>query len=255
MDEGIIVHMTEEMQKLIGLYQTDTPARRGKLYGLALLRTIDNPRKVSRALKIGTDKRSYTQAIRPLYQEYAFVFTDETHHFLRLDIRTFLRQQLRAQRKKQEVAKIIARIYENQQQQLYELEEEKEYQDLRMRLRDEEWIEACLDLLEAQFWADPCAAVSHAISFLLAASLYHPHLVYEIADIGSFFVDEMEVPQRSWWSYACQSFGLFAASLPSYEKIKALYALRELIVREKLGVSTLFAPYSQQLLAAPAPST
>ena len=242
--------MNQKMRQLIDQCLADTSSRRAKLYGLALLRAINDPRKVSHALGIGKDKRGYTQAFRALYQSYDFVFTDETHQYFHADIRDFLRQRLLARRNEAEVSELITRIHRNQQQQLHNIEQAQTYQDLRARLRDDNWVGTFLDLLEAQFWANPSTGIAYAISFLLAASLYHPHLIYEVVDIGTFFVGEMESPQRDWWSGICQSFNLSASPLQPQEKIKAVNNIKDRIIREKLFIPPPFTTYSQQLIAA-----
>lgn len=241
--------MIEHTQKLILQLLGDTPTRRAKLYGLALLRSIRVPRTVSQSLGL-KNKNTYTQAFRSLYQDYDFAFTDASHQYLQEEIRVFLRNHLLARRTESEIYKIIRHIYENQQKRLYKLEEIYAYQDLRTRLNDEEWIEAFLDMIEAQFWVDPSMGVTYAISLFLAANLYQPHFVHEVVSIGSFFADEMISPHRDWWSKICQSFNLFESPLRLYEKIEALNDMKYQITHRKLRLPALFTAFSQQLIAA-----
>lgn len=242
--------MIEQMQKLLDQCLVDTSTKRAKLYGLALLRTISKPRMVSQALGIGKDKRGYVQSFRAFYQDYAFIFTDETHQSMHEDVRDFLRQRLLAHRHEADVSELITRIYENQQRQLHNIEQSQTYPDLRTRLQDKDWVETFLNVLEAQFWADPSVGATYAISFILAASLYHPHLIDEVINMGAFFINEMESPQREWWSSICQSFSLLDSSLQPGERIKAVNDMKDRIARRKLLIPSPFTAYSQQLVAA-----
>lgn len=242
--------MVEQMQQLMAQYLADTPARREKLYGLALLRTIHDPKIVARTLGKGKDKYGFIQAFRPLYQDYAFIFTDETHESLRVDVRNFLRQFLLKQRHKQDIHKLITRIHENQQQRLLALEQMQTYPDLRSRLCNEGWVEAFLDVLEAQFWADPSLAITHAIFFLLAASLYQPHLMHEIVDMCVFFISEIEASLRERWSEICRGFNLDDSAPQPFAKLAAIDSLKTRMTRGNLLVPPIFAAYSQQFLAA-----
>src|SRR5258708_36108396 len=112
----------EQMQQLLEQCLADTLTNRTKLYGLALMRTIDRPQRVARALGKGKSRQSYNQAFHPIYQAYGYVFTDTPHQYFHPDVRDFLRRYLFDQRQKREISATIARIHNNQQQRLVGLE-------------------------------------------------------------------------------------------------------------------------------------
>src|SRR5579883_66005 len=243
-------YMTEQMRKLMQQCLTDTPARRAKLFGLASLRAIDDFQVVVRVMSKGTSIRSVTQALRLLYTDWASIFTDTTNRYLQTEIRDVLRRCLLEQLHEKEVYCLILSILNNQRQRLHELEQDQTYLDLRARFRDETWIETFLDFLEAQLWVDPSIGVTYAIPFMLGASLFHPHLIHDVANTCAFFAHKITAPQLEHWFDICRGFTLLGHEPQPQEKLSAIARVQTKMKSEASFIPSLFESYHQQLFAA-----
>ena len=243
--------VTARIRQLIAQHTSDTAAIRAKLYGLMLLRATDDPSKICDALGIGKRNRSsYNKFFHQLYQDYDFVFTDDNKQCLQEDVRDFLRHYLLKLRKEQDVQAVIKRIYKNQERRFQQVEEQRTYQGMYDRLKDERWIEVFLDLIEAQLWIDPINGVCYGIALVVIASLYHSSLIKRIVDIVSFFMSEIALPQLDWWHCVLQGCSMLDPHLQVYKRVAALESMKELIERQKLVLPAPLATYSKHLVAA-----
>ena len=242
--------MRDDIDSLWAQSQADTRERRAKFYGLFLLRSILPPATVEQALGTSKNQGRYKQRFGFLHTDYTPIFSNENLLELHPEIRMEIRQRLLARHHEPEVTAVISLILRNQQEKMNVIETVDRYTDLRMRLRDSGWSRVFLDLLEARFWSDPTDAISTALPAFLAASLYQPEHLSVICELVTFFVEQIDFPQREWWDLVCHGFTIQGHNLPPGQMAQCLYEIRDLLQSGKLTLPEPFSSYQQTFLAS-----
>ncbi|HEY4035146.1 MAG TPA: tetratricopeptide repeat protein [Ktedonobacteraceae bacterium] len=206
--EGIHkMKLLDKMMQLYLLHAPNDPDERGKLYGLALLRRVDDPKAVIGALGLSSEeKSSYGNQLVWLQRRYSFVATQQGQPILHREVRSFLRQWLLAHRNEPEVTAVIQRIQETHLARLAELEKRRLYRDLPDRLGDDDWTEVYLDLIEVQFWFDIYEGIRYSLTFLLASAIYRCRAGYEVVNMGEYFEHHMKGSYGEWWRSVAQGW-------------------------------------------------
>src|SRR5258708_1475873 len=195
------------MMQLYLLHAPNDPNERGKLYGLALLRRVDDPQAVIGALGLSSEeKSSYGNELARLQRRYSFVATQQGQPILHREVRTFLRLWLLAHRNEPEVAAVVQRVQETYLTRLAELEKRRLYRNLYERLDDDDWTEGYLDLIEVQFWFDMYEGIRYGLTFLLAAAIYRRDAGYEVVSMGEYFARYMKGSYGVWWKSVRQAW-------------------------------------------------
>lgn len=240
--------MLEHLQAIFEQFQATTVHRRAQLYGLAMLHSLRYRGHVAHVL--GTSLKPPTY-LHYLYREHEDLFTDYNQHTLQPEIRTKLRRYLLEIRCQRDVQKLAEDILAKQQIWFSNRENDGNYgDDLCKRLESSDWCERFLDVLEAYYWVDPDQGVRYALAFFLAASLYHPHIMREIADITAFFEEELSDTMRQLWIKTSQSFGISNIVLPPAQCLEYLGQVRTKLQQKMLMLPELFMVHHSQLIGA-----
>jgi len=223
--------IVDQMVERYLLHTRDNLKERGQLYGLALLRRAQEPTAIATALGLTQDEvtTNYTDALRQLHRRYSFIFTENEQPTLHQEVRYFLRFWLLEYRKLPEIMAVNEHLTKAQEAIFKELEERRQYNNLRERLEDQEWVELYLDLTEQFFWLDPVQGLDYALPFMLAAAIYRRDINHDIVEIGKFFENVIPQPYRRRWESAAQSLIYRTSFDPSHGELKGLEELARLL--------------------------
>ncbi len=206
---------------------------RARLYSLALLRRADQPSAIAAALGLTPEqaRTSYSSELSQLHRRYSFIFTEKEQKeqpALHQEVRHFLRLWLQEHRKEPEIVAINQRLKEAHESTLKHLEEQMQYQSLKERLQDDEWIGIYMDLTEQQFWLDLVEGVRYALPFIIAAAIYRRDINKDATNIGQFFERQIRQPYRDWWTWATKSLVYTTSRNLSPEELTGLEELTKL---------------------------
>ena len=234
------------------LHARDYQIERDKLYGLAMLRRADQVKAVAAALGLKPEevKTSYVYELSRLQRRYSFIFTEKEEPALHQEVRHFLRLWLLEHCKEPQIVAISEHLSDTYKAILENLEKRTQYNSLRERLQDDEWVGAYLDLTEQKFWFDPFEGVYHILPFMIAAAIYRRNINGDVAKIGAFFETHIKQPYRDWWRWAKQSLVYTNSKDPSVQKLAGLEKLADLISQRPLTFPQPFQDCQAELEAA-----
>ena len=174
--------IVDQMVRRYLLHTRVDQQERSRLYGLALLRRAERPAAIAAALGLPQEQAEtqYQSELSRLHRRYSFIFTEKARPSLHQEVRHFMRLWLLEHRDEPEIRAVNKRLKESHEAVLNELEEQRRYTNLQMRLEDDKWVEIYLDLTEQQFWLDPASGVLYAVPFLLAAAIYQQEASLEV---------------------------------------------------------------------------
>jgi len=234
------------------LHARDDQSERVRLYGLALLRRVDQPLSVAAALGLSPEqaKTSYERELIRLNRRYNFIFTEKERPSLHQEVRYFLRLWLLEHHNQPEIKEANERLREAHKARLHELEESRGYPSLRDRLEDEEWVGTYLDLMEQEFWLDPAQGVQRTLPCMLAAAIYRRDANQDAANIGDFFEQVMVKPYSDWWNWAVESLTYTSNRFSTLEERTGLEELARVASRRGIAFPSLLPESRQELEAA-----
>jgi tetratricopeptide (TPR) repeat protein len=206
--DNILEKARRNMAELYFSNARNDEQERKKLYGLAMLRRVNNASIVT-ALS-GLDAQSHThtyeQLLQQLHNRYHFISVEHGQPLLHEKARNNLRRWLLFEgRKTPDFTFVAERLVEIQQFQLHELERQYHYSSLRAYMEDDEWINVYLDFVEACFWFNAETGIFHALALMLAVMLYRPHIMYEVEQLSAFFISIIPPLYRDLWQWLIQS--------------------------------------------------
>jgi len=111
---------------------------------------------------------------------------------------------------------------------LKDLEENRQYANLRERLEDERWVGLYLDLTEQQFWLDSAEGVKYALPFMIATAMYRRDANREVVKLWRFFEPAMNQPYGKYWDWATSSLVYKNSYNPLPDELTGLQALVKL---------------------------
>jgi WD40 repeat protein/predicted negative regulator of RcsB-dependent stress response len=240
----IVDQMVERYLRLTG------PFDRARIYGLALLRRVEDPAITAAALNI-TD--NLEAELRRLHRLYSFIFTRHDKPALHQEVRHFLRLWLRDPHHR--TTPEIMQIIEDLRKALYtffsQQERQHEYASLHKRLEEAGWVELYLDRAELEFWRDPGTGVKTLLPFMFAAGIYRREANREARKLGNFFRGTIiENSHQRWWEWAEQSLGYRSSRNPLPEEVLALKEMVKLASLIPVAFAAPIPAYKEELEAA-----
>lgn len=228
----------------------DDEEERLQLYGLALLRRMNDRQAIVTSLGFNQEQKSnYEKSLRTLHRSYSFLFTGQDQAQFHQDIRHFLRSWLLNNRP---VEKIVKRLKKFYLARINALEKSRSYRNVQNRLEDDEWVEAYLDLAEIHYWLDTREGILYSLLFLVAAAGYRSesqNIRYEVLQMGAFFHATMKKPAQKWWDLATQ-FLYAPSNIYTVEaQAQGLKELTLLLAEGKFNSSSVLSPHTQELEA------
>lgn len=210
------------------------------LYGLSMLRQVDQPESVAAILQIPIENRweEYDAELRRLHRRYSFIFTEKEQPTLHQDVRFFLRNWLLERRSKPEIIEVSKRAEIVLEQKLAKLEKEKQFDSLGERFENSIWTDTFLNITEQKFWTNPDAGYGLALPFLLASAIYVPNLSHEMIQLFQFFESELDQRQIDILKYATQASN---TAITNNSK-----SIEGLLILEQMEISKF--PYFQSLI-------
>ncbi|HLX57421.1 MAG TPA: hypothetical protein VKR83_10375, partial [Ktedonobacteraceae bacterium] len=188
------------------------------------------PDAVAVALKLTPEQAStsYSRELSRLQRRYSFIFTEKEQPALHQEVRHFLRLWLQEHGREPEITAINHALKEEHENALRQLEEARQYQSLKERLQDDEWVGIYLDLTEQQCWLNPVEGVRCLLPFMMAAAIYRRDINEDAATIGTFFKQQLRSPYKQWWIWATQSLIYTTSLSPLPEELAGLDELIKL---------------------------
>jgi tetratricopeptide (TPR) repeat protein len=165
-------------------------------------------------------------------------------------MRHFLRLWLLDHRKQPEIMAINKRLKQAHEQVLHALEDRRQFNSLKEKLQDDDWVSAYLDLAEQQCWLDPVEGLRYLLPFMLAAAIYRREANEEADAIGTFFQDQISSPYRNWWTWASESLTYLTSRNPHPEELQGIEELIKLLEQKRPIFASLLANYRDELQAA-----
>jgi len=256
-DIRAIIEAVEGPQEIVGQmvyrylqYASSNRNESEQLYGLALLRRAEEPQVVMAALGLKKEQENaYEETLNQLQWHYSFIFTEQGQPALHPEVRYFLRLWLLQHYKDPIKVSVITRIKEAQQERLYTLEKQRNYEGLDDRFADDEWVETYIDLIEALFWFDIVEGIGYSLSFMLAASLSQQARAVEVSKLGEFFVSHMKSPYNNIWKWGKQSLQYPVSDRVTDIMLESLKELENVMHRGKLDSTSPLAVYHNELEA------
>ena len=209
------------------LHTRTNQADRRRLYGLAVLRRADEPFSVAAALNLHLSE-SYEGELSRLHRRYGFVFARNGQPTLHQEVRHFLRLYLLEHNTSPEIIAVNQQIKGTHIEALKDLEENRQYTNLRERLEDERWVGLYLDLTEQQFRLDSAEGVKYALPFMIATALYRRDANREVVKLWRFFEPAMKQPYGKYWEWATSSLVYKNSYNPLPDELTGLQALVKL---------------------------
>jgi tetratricopeptide (TPR) repeat protein len=214
------------------LFYVPYDRERVMLYGVAMLRRTNDLQIVDQLVgeSIGQNK-SHEEQLHILLHATHTIFVERDRISLHQEIRYFLRTWLLEHWedvRRQEIAAQLQRIL---QMRIDTIKRRYPYQRLSGRFEDDVWVNAYLDLIEAQFWIDINQGFSYCLPFMLASIIYRRGLLNEVVVAGNFFRENMTPFHSQQWDLVVkglQNGKLVALSEAeqSLEKIEQVLANR-----------------------------
>ena len=224
---NILESAERNMAQLYFLHAQDDEEERKKLYGLALLRRVNNPSVVTSVLNLNA-QQSYTQILQQLHDRYHFVSIEQGQPLLHEKVRNILRRWLLSDARATQSFTVVAeRVVEAQQSQLQKLELYYNHKSLQDFMEDDEWINTYQDFIEASFWFNPEIGTIHALTFILAATLYRVDIIHEIEQLCEFFIDVIPPLHRNLWLCLIQSLSAETQHATTFKFIDGLEELHQ----------------------------
>jgi tetratricopeptide (TPR) repeat protein len=172
------------------------------LYGLAMLRAINDQEAISQLAGASIDGGKPLEVqLHELLNTTHAIFIDRGQIFLHQEIRHFLRLWLLKQKGdlvRQETAQLLQALL---QARIDAMEKYSPYQGLGQRFEDDAWINAYLDLVEAQFWLGINQGFFYCLPFMLASVIYRRDLLNDAVELGNFFRTSMTPLQSKQWGW------------------------------------------------------
>ncbi|GHO45987.1 tetratricopeptide repeat protein [Ktedonospora formicarum] len=243
--------IVEQMVERYLIHTRSNPSDRTRLYGLALLRRIEEPDTESSLLAAALNvSQGLETELSRLHRRYGFIFTKHGQPALHQEVRHFLRLWLLQNRARSEVMDVIKRLRSVITKQLQDREKQYTYSNLRQRMGDHKWRQLYLDYAELELWFNPTEGVKSLLPFMYAASIYQRETNREASQLGRFFENAMSEPTRSYWDWADQCL-VFSHSLqPLRDEFTSLRQLVRLVSEKKVAFPTPLPAYSMELEAA-----
>src|SRR5205823_2969639 len=134
--------VVDEMVRRYLLHTRADQSERAKLYGLALLPRADQPSAIAAALGLSPEQAmtSYEAELSRLHRRYSFIFTEKAQPSLHQEVDYFLRLWLLEHRRDPEIRVVNERLKDAYATALKGLEDRRQYNSLKERLEDEEWV-------------------------------------------------------------------------------------------------------------------
>ncbi|GCE24938.1 hypothetical protein KDA_04220 [Dictyobacter alpinus] len=231
------------------VHTRDNHDDRVRLYGLALLRRIEDAELIATAL--GVTQGQENELVR-MHRRYGFIFTKRGQPSLHQEVRHFLRLWLLQNRTSPEVMGAIKRLHAVLYAQFVLKDKNYAPTDLRKRLEDKEWIQSYFDLTELTFWLNPGDGVKFLLSFMCAASVYQREANREARLQGQFFEHIMKEKDHSIWKYADNCLVFNNNRRPLRDEFTSLLDLVRLASEKNISFVSppLSRPFDKELEAA-----
>jgi tetratricopeptide (TPR) repeat protein len=231
--------IVDQMVRRYLLHARDQQSERATLYALALLRRADHPPTVAVALGLTpvSAKTSYASTLSRLQRRYSFIFTEKDKPSLHQEVRHFLRLWLLEHHDQPEIVAINERLKDAHDTVLKKLEEQRKYSRLEERLKDDQWVEAYLDLAEQHYWLAPVEGLLYLLPFIIAAAIYRRNANNKGAvAVGSFFEKSLQAPYCDWWRWVAQTLRHVANTTASDKEQLMLESLEQLVTGPRCPV-------------------
>ncbi len=241
--------IVEQMVERYLRHTHSNPSDRTRLYGLALLRRIEEPIEEASLTAVALDISEGLEAeLSRLQRRYGFIFTRRGQPTLHQEVRHFLRLWLLQNRARPEVMSVIKRLHAVVAERFAAWQ--RQYDNLYERLADREWIQLYLDYTELKLWLNPAEGVKFILPFMCAASIYQREGNREARTVGSFFEDILTGSASTYWKWADRSL-VFSDSLnPFRDEFTSLRELVRLANDKEIAFAPPLPDYRLELEAA-----
>jgi hypothetical protein len=232
------------------LYVPYDRKERFTLYGLAILRRTNDLWIISQLVGANIDqKKPFEEQLRRfLYTTHA-VFIMRGQIALHQEIRHFLRLWLLEQRVesvKQEVTQHLQKLLQDR---LDAMEKQSPYHRLAQRFEDDVWVNAYVDLVEAQFWIGINQGFFYCLPCMLASVIYRRDVLNELVTLGNFFRSVMTPVQSRQWDWMVQGLQN-SSSLTISEVEPCLERLKQCWIDMTARIPAPFAQVREELEGA-----
>jgi tetratricopeptide (TPR) repeat protein len=216
------------------------------LYGIAMQRRMIDGRSID---QVAVNSMSSMPLLKEQLHITHTVFFERDQIVLHQEIRHFLRRWLLEHWNDAACKEAAAQLQAQLQMRIDNIEKRYPDQRIDQRFEDDIWVNAYLDLIEAQFWVDESHGFSYCLPFLLASIIYQPNLLVEAIAIGNSFRNSMTAFYSKQWD--CVVLGLQNSdSLTTGETEKNLEKIEQLLASIEQNFPVPFAEWRRELQGA-----
>lgn len=166
------------------------------LYGIAMQRRIIDEKIVDQRVR---NSMGSTKSLKEQLRATHTIFVECDQIVLHQEIRHFLRRWLLEHWNDGARQEAAAQLQAQLQMRIDDIEKRYPYQRLDQHFEDDIWVNAYLDLIEAQFWVEISQGFYYCLPFMLASFIYRRDLLDEVIAIGDSFRSSMTLSYGKQW--------------------------------------------------------